>query len=212
MGSQMAFSIILFLKTQLQGSTIVSIFPWTGIAEFFHHFFLHSREKLGAFTSKCLNYVAQECLEDNVCPESLGIRGLVCINSTECRAAYVDLWGTILHMECNCGLTSATEESACKVFHHVFHNKSCFSKLNSLRLCISSSSFIIQVTVLTLSNQKGGYVQMNCYTPIFMVSGGEEVHQTAPAAPFAIHSLSICVFSSYCSLSELFLVCRSDIR
>lgn len=103
---------------------------WSGIAGILFAFFLlHCRGKLEAFTSKCLDFETQECLEDHVCPASLGTPGLVCSNSTECRAAYVELQGTVLPVECICGLPSPAEESACKVFRHIFHSKPCFSKL-----------------------------------------------------------------------------------
>ncbi|XP_053142409.1 GDNF family receptor alpha-like [Hemicordylus capensis] len=95
--------------------------------------------KFGAFTSKCLKDVSQTCLADQACLLSLSPSDLVCSNSAECRAAYVSMWGTILRVECTCDLTSLAEESACKLFHHILHSKTCFSQMSGEEVDISPS-------------------------------------------------------------------------
>uniref|UniRef100_H9GW23 GDNF family receptor alpha like n=1 Tax=Anolis carolinensis TaxID=28377 RepID=H9GW23_ANOCA len=95
-------------------------------------------DKYRNFTSKCLKYISQTCLEDETCLQFLDINDLICSDSDECREAYINLWGSVLRVECTCDFTSVEDQTACKWFHHIFHSKSCFSKLK-ISFIVSSS-------------------------------------------------------------------------
>nr|XP_060627688.1 GDNF family receptor alpha-like [Anolis sagrei ordinatus] len=86
-------------------------------------------DKYKNFTSKCLKYISQTCLEDETCLQFLDRNDLICSDSDECREAYINLWGSVLRVECTCDVTLVEDQATCKWFHHVFHSKPCFSKL-----------------------------------------------------------------------------------
>lgn len=94
------------------------------------------RVKYETFTSKCLEHVSQACLEDKDCQQFLDSDDLICSNSTECRAAYVSLWGSVLQAECTCDTPPGAEHAVCTWFHRTLHSRSCLSKLKSLMDCL----------------------------------------------------------------------------
>ncbi|XP_062839229.1 GDNF family receptor alpha-like isoform X2 [Anolis carolinensis] len=96
-------------------------------------------DKYRNFTSKCLKYISQTCLEDETCLQFLDINDLICSDSDECREAYINLWGSVLRVECTCDFTSVEDQTACKWFHHIFHSKSCFNQLSGGKAELHSS-------------------------------------------------------------------------
>ncbi|KAH0622001.1 hypothetical protein JD844_023873 [Phrynosoma platyrhinos] len=116
------------------------------------------RVKYDNFTSKCLKYISQTCLEDKACLQFLDRNDLICSDSDECRAAYINLWGSVLQVECTCDTASVEEQSACKWFQHVFHGKSCFSKLTSVIILFRALSYN-ETTIIII-------IYISCLIPI----------------------------------------------
>uniref|UniRef100_A0A674KEN2 GDNF family receptor alpha like n=1 Tax=Terrapene triunguis TaxID=2587831 RepID=A0A674KEN2_9SAUR len=87
------------------------------------------RKRYEVFRSKCWRHVTKRCYDDKACLETLIEDDLICSGSADCRAAYIDNWGTMLRVECTCNTVPLAEQSLCKLFHHLLHSKSCFSKL-----------------------------------------------------------------------------------
>ncbi|KFO81237.1 GDNF family receptor alpha-like, partial [Cuculus canorus] len=84
------------------------------------------RKKYTTFQSKCWRQVTKKCYDDEACLETLIKGDMPCSANTDCKAAYISNWGTILRMECTCQNLLPTEQSLCKLFHHMLHSKSCF--------------------------------------------------------------------------------------
>uniref|UniRef100_A0A8C5RG57 GDNF family receptor alpha like n=1 Tax=Laticauda laticaudata TaxID=8630 RepID=A0A8C5RG57_LATLA len=84
--------------------------------------------KYEAFTSKCLKHVSQDCLEENSCLKTWNTIDPICSESVDCRAAYVDLWGSVLQVKCTCEAASQAEKSVCQWFHRILHGKVCLRK------------------------------------------------------------------------------------
>ncbi|NWS65728.1 GFRAL protein, partial [Crotophaga sulcirostris] len=85
------------------------------------------RKKYATFWSKCWRHVTKKCYDDEACLETL-IRGdMPCSANSDCKAAYISNWGTMLRVECTCQNLLPMEQSLCKLFHHMLHSKSCFS-------------------------------------------------------------------------------------
>uniref|UniRef100_A0A8C3RTI6 GDNF family receptor alpha like n=1 Tax=Chelydra serpentina TaxID=8475 RepID=A0A8C3RTI6_CHESE len=87
------------------------------------------RKKYEVFRSKCWRHVTKRCYDDKACLETLIEDDLTCSGNADCRAAYIDNWGTMLRVECTCNTVPLAEQSLCKLFHQLLHSKSCFSKL-----------------------------------------------------------------------------------
>ncbi|NWU84609.1 GFRAL protein, partial [Onychorhynchus coronatus] len=85
------------------------------------------RKKYTTFRSKCWRHVTKKCYDDEACLETLIKDDMPCSANTDCKAAYISNWGTMLHMECTCQNLPPVEQSLCKLFHHMLHSKSCFS-------------------------------------------------------------------------------------
>ncbi|NXD81140.1 GFRAL protein, partial [Halcyon senegalensis] len=85
------------------------------------------RKKYTTFRSKCWRHVTKKCYDDEACLETLIKGDLPCSANSDCRAAYISNWGTMLRVECTCQNLPPTEQSLCKLFHHMLHSKSCFS-------------------------------------------------------------------------------------
>nr|XP_016852133.1 PREDICTED: GDNF family receptor alpha-like [Anolis carolinensis] len=83
------------------------------------------------FTSNCLENITQTCLEDKACPPFVDGNDLICSDSNECRAAYINLLGSVLRVECTCDFTLVEDQSACKWIYHIFHSKCTFGKLKT---------------------------------------------------------------------------------
>ncbi|ETE66805.1 GDNF family receptor alpha-like protein, partial [Ophiophagus hannah] len=81
--------------------------------------------KYEAFTSKCLKHVSQDCLEENSCLKTWNAIDPICSETVDCRAAYVDLWGSVLRVKCTCETASQAEQSVCQWFHRILHGKVC---------------------------------------------------------------------------------------
>ncbi|KFP02260.1 GDNF family receptor alpha-like, partial [Calypte anna] len=84
------------------------------------------RKKYETFQSKCWRHVTKKCYQDEVCLETLIKGDMPCSANTDCKAAYISNWGTMLRMECACQNLAPMEQSLCKLFHHMLHSKSCF--------------------------------------------------------------------------------------
>uniref|UniRef100_A0A8D0DQD0 GDNF family receptor alpha like n=1 Tax=Salvator merianae TaxID=96440 RepID=A0A8D0DQD0_SALMN len=107
--------------------------------------------KFEAFTSKCLTLTSQACFEDETCLIQLGTDELVCLDSAECKAAYVGMWGSILRTECTCeATTSLGEQTACKRLHHILHGKSCFNDTVVTIIYTSCITLILGIILLAL--------------------------------------------------------------
>ncbi|NWS12908.1 GFRAL protein, partial [Pachyramphus minor] len=85
------------------------------------------RKKYTTFRSKCWRHVTKKCYDDEACLETLIKDDMPCSANADCKAAYINNWGTMLHMECTCQNLPPMEQPLCKLFHHMLHSKSCFS-------------------------------------------------------------------------------------
>ncbi|XP_053918943.1 GDNF family receptor alpha-like isoform X2 [Cuculus canorus] len=92
------------------------------------------RKKYTTFQSKCWRQVTKKCYDDEACLETLIKGDMPCSANTDCKAAYISNWGTILRMECTCQNLLPTEQSLCKLFHHMLHSKSCFRELRQISI------------------------------------------------------------------------------
>ncbi|KAM9156383.1 GDNF family receptor alpha-like [Pangshura tecta] len=88
------------------------------------------RKKYEVFRSRCWRHVTKRCYDDKACLETLIEDDLICSGSADCRAAYIDNWGSLLRVECTCNTVPPAEQSLCKLFHHLLHSKSCFSRIS----------------------------------------------------------------------------------
>uniref|UniRef100_A0ABM5ETR3 GDNF family receptor alpha-like n=1 Tax=Pogona vitticeps TaxID=103695 RepID=A0ABM5ETR3_9SAUR len=110
--------------------------------------------KYQAFTSKCLEPVSQACLEDKDCLQFLGSEDLICSNSTECRAAYVSLWGSVLRVECTCDTSPAEELSVCRWFQQTLHSKSCLNQISGGKIDLNLSSMDLHGEILPATGEQ----------------------------------------------------------
>ncbi|NXI60614.1 GFRAL protein, partial [Chloroceryle aenea] len=85
------------------------------------------RKKYTTFQSKCWRHVTKKCYNDEACLETLIKGDLPCSANSDCKAAYISNWGTMLRVECTCQNLPPAEQSLCKLFHHMLHSKSCIS-------------------------------------------------------------------------------------
>ncbi|XP_030091133.1 GDNF family receptor alpha-like [Serinus canaria] len=90
------------------------------------------RKKYTAFRSKCWRHVTKKCYNDEACLETLLRDEVPCSATTDCKAAYVSSWGTMLHTQCTCQNLPPLEQPLCELFHHMLHSKSCFSDLRQI--------------------------------------------------------------------------------
>ncbi|KAM6323473.1 GDNF family receptor alpha-like [Aegotheles albertisi] len=97
------------------------------------------RKKYKTFQSKCWRHMTKKCYDDEACLESLINGDMPCSANPDCKAAYISNWGTMLRVECTCQNLPPMEQSLCKLFHHMFHSKSCFSELR--RISIKKKDF-----------------------------------------------------------------------
>uniref|UniRef100_A0A8C3RPU5 GDNF family receptor alpha like n=1 Tax=Chelydra serpentina TaxID=8475 RepID=A0A8C3RPU5_CHESE len=88
-----------------------------------------SLKELLFYLTFCWRHVTKRCYDDKACLETLIEDDLTCSGNADCRAAYIDNWGTMLRVECTCNTVPLAEQSLCKLFHQLLHSKSCFSKL-----------------------------------------------------------------------------------
>ncbi|XP_062839205.1 GDNF family receptor alpha-like isoform X1 [Anolis carolinensis] len=91
------------------------------------------------FTSNCLENITQTCLEDKACPPFVDGNDLICSDSNECRAAYINLLGSVLRVECTCDFTLVEDQSACKWIYHIFHSKCTFDQISGGKVDLPSS-------------------------------------------------------------------------
>ncbi|KYO47142.1 GDNF family receptor alpha-like [Alligator mississippiensis] len=89
------------------------------------------RKKYEMFWSMCWRHVTRRCYEDKACLETLIKDDMTCSGSADCRAAYIDNWGTMLRVECSCNTVPLAEQPLCKLFQHMLHGKSCFKQISS---------------------------------------------------------------------------------
>ncbi|XP_067150268.1 GDNF family receptor alpha-like isoform X1 [Apteryx mantelli] len=92
------------------------------------------RKKYKTFLSKCWRHVTKKCYDDEACLETLIKDDIPCSANTDCKAAYISTWGTMLRVECTCHNSPSLEQSLCKLFHHMLHSKSCFSELRQISI------------------------------------------------------------------------------
>ncbi|KAF2987275.1 hypothetical protein EK904_000086, partial [Melospiza melodia maxima] len=111
------------------------------------------RKKYTTFQSKCWRHVTKKCYNDEACLETLLKRDVPCSATTDCKAAFVSIWGTMLLTECTCQNVPPVEQPLCELFHHVLHSKSCFRDLRETVYIIAYSSciaLILGIVLLTL--------------------------------------------------------------
>ncbi|XP_009874288.1 PREDICTED: GDNF family receptor alpha-like, partial [Apaloderma vittatum] len=89
------------------------------------------RKKYTTFRSKCWRHVTKKCYSDEACLETLLKDDMPCSANSDCKAAYMSNWGTMLRLECTCRDLPPAEQSLCNLFHHMLHSKTCFSKLHA---------------------------------------------------------------------------------
>ncbi|OXB76547.1 UNVERIFIED_CONTAM: hypothetical protein H355_004753, partial [Colinus virginianus] len=87
------------------------------------------RKKYKSFWAKCWRHVTKKCYQDEACLETLIKDDMPCSANADCKAAYINNWGTMLRVECTCQNSPPEEQSLCKLFHHMLHSTSCFSQL-----------------------------------------------------------------------------------
>uniref|UniRef100_A0A8D0YF40 GDNF/GAS1 domain-containing protein n=1 Tax=Sus scrofa TaxID=9823 RepID=A0A8D0YF40_PIG len=87
------------------------------------------RRRYRIFQAKCWQHVTAKCHDDETCISTLNKQDFTCSRSDDCKAAYMGTLGTALQGQCTCRTTTQSEESLCKIFQHMLHGKSCFSKL-----------------------------------------------------------------------------------
>ncbi|KAM9018751.1 GDNF family receptor alpha-like isoform 2-T2 [Ara ararauna] len=92
------------------------------------------RKKYTAFRSKCWRHVTKKCYNDEACLETLIKDDMACSANTDCKAAYISNWGTMLRVKCTCQNLPATEHYLCELFHHMLHSKSCFNELRQISI------------------------------------------------------------------------------
>ncbi|KFP92047.1 GDNF family receptor alpha-like, partial [Apaloderma vittatum] len=85
------------------------------------------RKKYTTFRSKCWRHVTKKCYSDEACLETLLKDDMPCSANSDCKAAYMSNWGTMLRLECTCRDLPPAEQSLCNLFHHMLHSKTCFS-------------------------------------------------------------------------------------
>ncbi|XP_014724959.1 PREDICTED: GDNF family receptor alpha-like [Sturnus vulgaris] len=118
------------------------------------------RKKYTTFRSKCWRHVTKKCYSDEACLETLIKDDMPCSANSDCKAAYVNSWGTMLHMECTCQNLPPVEQPLCELFHHMLHSKSCFSDLRQISI------------------QKKGFHWVNTEMPGEKISGAQ-LHSSA---------------------------------
>uniref|UniRef100_A0A8C3RGG7 GDNF family receptor alpha like n=1 Tax=Cyanoderma ruficeps TaxID=181631 RepID=A0A8C3RGG7_9PASS len=87
------------------------------------------RKKYTTFRAKCWRHVTKKCYTNDACLETLVKDDIPCSANADCKAAYINNWGTVLHTECTCQNLPLVEQPLCELFHHMLHSKSCFSDL-----------------------------------------------------------------------------------
>ncbi|XP_062427090.1 GDNF family receptor alpha-like [Rhea pennata] len=92
------------------------------------------RKKYKTFWSKCWRHVTKNCYDDEACLETLIKDDIPCSANTDCKAAYISTWGTMLRVECTCHNLPPPRESLCKLFHRILHSKSCYSELRQISI------------------------------------------------------------------------------
>ncbi|XP_066170402.1 GDNF family receptor alpha-like [Sylvia atricapilla] len=118
------------------------------------------RKKYTTFRSKCWRHVTKKCYNDEACLETLLKDHMPCSANADCKAAYINNWGTMLHMECTCQNLPPVEQPLCELFHHMLHSKSCFSDLRQISI------------------QKKGFHWVNTEMPGEKISGAQ-LHSSA---------------------------------
>ncbi|XP_075270766.1 GDNF family receptor alpha-like isoform X2 [Opisthocomus hoazin] len=88
------------------------------------------RRKYTTFRSKCWRHVTKKCYNDEACLETLIKDDMPCSANSDCKAAYISSWGTMLRAECTCQNLPSVEQSLCQLFHHMLHSKSCFRQIS----------------------------------------------------------------------------------
>ncbi|XP_030800627.1 GDNF family receptor alpha-like [Camarhynchus parvulus] len=118
------------------------------------------RKKYTTFRSKCWRHVTKKCYNDEACLETLLKDDVPCSATTDCKAAYVSSWGTMLITECTCQNVPPLELPLCELFHHMLHSKSCFRDLRKISI------------------QKKGFHWVNTEMPGEKISGAQ-LHSSA---------------------------------
>lgn len=108
-----------------------------------YHCLILPRRRYRTFQWKCWQHVTRKCREDELCISTLSEQDLSCSESDDCKAAYIGTLGTILQAQCTCRTITQSEESVCKIFQHMLHRRSCFSKF-----CIFSKLYMYFVFCL----------------------------------------------------------------
>ncbi|XP_025026670.1 GDNF family receptor alpha-like [Python bivittatus] len=125
------------------------------------------RRKYEAFTSKCLKHISQACLEENTCLETLNAIDPICSESTECRAAYVDLWGSLLRVKCTCEAAPPAEQSVCRWFHHILHGKVCLRQISGGNIDLYSSQIELPGKILPVTGKRSSFYDNTIITILY---------------------------------------------
>uniref|UniRef100_A0A8C6X7C1 GDNF family receptor alpha like n=1 Tax=Naja naja TaxID=35670 RepID=A0A8C6X7C1_NAJNA len=110
--------------------------------------------KYEAFTSKCLKHVSQDCLEKNSCLKTWNAIDPICLETVDCRAAYVDLWGSVLRVKCTCEAASQAEQSVCQWFHRILHGKVCLRQISGGGADLYSSQIELPGKILPVTGEQ----------------------------------------------------------
>ncbi|XP_044531285.1 GDNF family receptor alpha-like [Gracilinanus agilis] len=86
------------------------------------------RSHYETFLPKCWQRVTEKCYYDETCINTFSKEDLTCSADDKCKAAYINILGTILHAQCTCGSIPFTERPLCEIFYHMLQSTSCFSK------------------------------------------------------------------------------------
>lgn len=87
------------------------------------------RRRYKTFLSKCWQQVTSLCQDDETCISTFNRQDLTCLESDDCKAAYISTLGTVLQVQCTCRTIAQSEESLCHIFQHLLHRESCFNHL-----------------------------------------------------------------------------------
>uniref|UniRef100_A0A8C9NA08 GDNF family receptor alpha like n=1 Tax=Serinus canaria TaxID=9135 RepID=A0A8C9NA08_SERCA len=127
------------------------------------------RKKYTAFRSKCWRHVTKKCYNDEACLETLLRDEVPCSATTDCKAAYVSSWGTMLHTQCTCQNLPPLEQPLCELFHHMLHSKSCFNVKNLYGLALLHKLYYLSKPTIFHFNRK--YVFSDIYMKLCPLRG-----------------------------------------
>ncbi|XP_070595006.1 GDNF family receptor alpha-like [Erythrolamprus reginae] len=124
--------------------------------------------KYEAFTSKCLRHISQACLEENSCLKTWNAIDPICSESVDCRAAYVDLWGSVLRVKCTCEAASQAEQPACQWFHRMLHGTVCLRQISGGNADLYSSQIELPGNILPVTGEQSLFYDDTIITILYV--------------------------------------------